>query len=111
VDTTRADEDAPAASDDWAETTATGVGIGSGGSTSEVLTPPGRADQISIYISGTAAFDVTVTWNNTSETYSSNADDDVQEVLPIYYISDGVDVEIVDTSGGANTVDYDMAVI
>jgi len=110
VDTGRNDEDAPAASDDWDELTASGVDIGSGGSITEILTPPGRADQISLFVDGSAAFEVTVTWNNTSETYSSDADDNVKEVLPVFYISDLIDVTITDTSGGPNTVDYDMAV-
>jgi len=110
VDTARTDTDAPAASDDWDEATGSAVDIGSGGLTEETLTPPGRADQVSIHVEGSAAFDVTVTWNNTSETYSSSSGV-VKEVVPVYYISDDVDVTISDTSGGANTVDYDMVVV
>lgn len=110
VDTGQDDQEAPAASDDWDEHTGSAVDIGSGGSTSETLTPPGRADQVMLRVEGSAAFDVTVTWNNTSETYSSSSGV-VKEVVPVYYISDDIDVTITDTSGGANTVDYDMAVV
>jgi len=102
---------APASSDGYDDATGEAVDIGSGGSTTEVLTPPGRADQVSIHVEGGAAFDVTVTWNNTSETYSSDTNNNLKEVLPVYYVSDGVDVQITDTSGGTNTVDYDMAVV
>lgn len=110
VDTARTDTDAPAASDDWDEATGSAVDIGSGGSTTEVLTPPGRADQVMLRVEGSAAFEVSVTWNNTSETYSSSSGV-VDEVVPVYYISDDVDIQVSDTSGGANTVDYDMVVV
>jgi hypothetical protein len=76
----------------------------------ETLTPPGRSDQTSIHVEGTASFDVTVTWNNTAETFSSSSGS-VKEVLPVYFISDDIDVQITDTSGGSNSVDYDMVVV
>jgi len=110
VDTGQGDGDAPAASDDWDEATGAGVGIGSGGSTSETLTPPGRSDQVSIHVEGSAAFEVEVIWSNTKETYSSSSGA-VKEVVPVYFISDGIDITITDTSGGTNAVDYDMAVV
>lgn len=71
VQAARSDEEAPAASDDWDEVTGDSVDIGSGGSTTETLNPPGRADQVAIHVRGSAAFEVDVTWNNTTETYSS----------------------------------------
>lgn len=110
VDTNRSDAEAPAASDDWDEATGSAVDIGSGGSTTETLVPPGRADQVMLRVEGTASFDVQVTWNNTSETFSS-ASGVVAEVLPVNYISDNIDVTITDTSAGANAVDYDMVVV
>lgn len=110
VDTSRTDTEAPAASDDWDEATGSAVDIGSGGSSTEVLTPPGRSDQLMLRVEGTAGFEVDVTFNNTSVTYSST-NGVVDEVRSVVYISDDIDVTITDTSGGANSVDYDMAVV
>lgn len=109
VQTNNQDESAPA-TDDFTEATGSSVSIGSGGSVTETLAPPGRSDQISIHVEGTASFDVVVTWNNTSETFSSGSGV-VKEVLPVYFISDDIDVQITDTSGGANSVNYDMVVV
>jgi len=32
-------------------------------------------------------------------------------VLPVYFISDDIDIGIKDTSNGSNTVDYDITVV
>jgi hypothetical protein len=109
VETSNDDESAPA-TDSYENATATGVNIGSGGSTSLAISPPGRSDQISLHVEGTAAFEVNVDWEATDETYSSSAGV-VKEVLPVYYIDGDINITITDTSGGANSVDFDVAVI
>lgn len=108
VQTNQNNESAPA-TDDYNNASGSSVDISNNGSVTETLTPPGRSDQISIHAEGTAAIDVQVTWNNTEETYSTTGT--LKEVLPVYYIDDDIDVTISDTSGGANTVDYDITVI
>jgi len=107
VQTNNQDESAPA-TDDFRNATASGESIGSGGSETVTLNPPGRSTQLSLYVDATAGIEVTVTWNNTSQTFAANP---VQEVLPVYYIEDPITVQITDVSGGANTVSYDMAVV
>jgi hypothetical protein len=107
VQASEQNEAAPA-TDDFRNATASGESIGSGGSETVTLNPPGRSTQLSLYVDATAGIEVTVTWNNTSQTFAANP---VQEVLPVYYIEDPITVQITDVSGGANTVSYDMAVV
>lgn len=107
---TSSDSESAPATDNFTNVTAAGVDIGSGGSSTEQLDPPGRSEQISIHVEGTSSFEVTVAWENTSESYVSGGGS-VKQVLPVYYIDTLVDITITDTSGGANTVDYDIAVV
>jgi hypothetical protein len=109
VQTSETDESAPA-TDDYTNATASGVDVSNGGTKNVAVTPPGRSDTLSLHVEGTAAFDVVVTWKNTAETYASTGDS-VKEVLPVYYIDGDIDIDITDTSGGSNTVDYDITVV
>jgi hypothetical protein len=107
VQTNNQDESAPA-TDDFTEATGNSVDISNGGNVVESLTPPGRSDQVSIHAEGTATIEVKVRWNNTEQTFSGTT---VREVVPVYFISDAIDVGIQDTSNGSNSVDYDIAVV
>jgi len=101
-------EEATPATDDFTEATGSNVDISNGGSTTETLTPPGRSNQVAFYVEPTAQINVNVEWNNTDKTFSGS---EVEEVVPVYYISDPITITITDTSNGSNTVDYDIAVI
>jgi len=101
------DEAAPA-TDDFTEATGNSVDISNGGNVVESLTPPGRSDQISIHAEGTASLQVKVGWNNTDQTFTGTT---VREVVPVYFISDAIDIDIKDTSGGSNIVNYDITVV
>jgi hypothetical protein len=101
-------DEATPATDDFTEATGNSVDISNGGNVVESLTPPGRSNQVSIHAEGTAQIEVKVRWNNTEQTFSGTT---VREVLPVYFISDGIDVGIQDTSNGSNTVNYDIAVV
>jgi hypothetical protein len=107
VQTNNQDESAPA-TDDFTEATGSAVDISNGGNVVESLTPPGRSDQVSFYVEPTAEVDVNIAWNNTDKTFSGK---EVEQVVPVYYISDPITITITDTSGGSNTVDYDIAII
>jgi len=101
-------EESTPATDNFTEATGNSVDISNGGNVVESLTPPGRSDQVSIHAEGTAQIEVKVRWNNTEQTFSGTT---VREVVPVYFISDAIDVGIQDTSNGSNSVDYDIAVV
>jgi len=104
------DTESPAASDGY-DDDAGSKGIGTDGPASISLTPPARATQLMLRADGDAAFDVSILWEETAKTYSSNANDVVEEVLPVYYISNALNITLTDQSGGNNTVSWDMAVV
>jgi len=101
-------EEATPATDNFTEATGSAVDISNGGNVVETLTPPGRSDQISIHADGSAPLEVKVRWNNTDQTFTGTT---VREVVPVYFISDDIDIGIKDTSNGSNTVDYDITVV
>jgi len=109
VDTGRDDDDAPAASDDYSNFKDS-ADLANGNITAS-LTPPGRSEQVAMRAVGSAAFELTLDYGATTLTFSSDANDIVDQVVPVYFADDEIGVTITDTSGGANQTDVDMMVI
>lgn len=93
---------------------ATGATLHDGTTASDVtesLEVKGRPEDVRVLVQNAdGGFDVTVAFSNTSVSYSGDGTTDVDEQRPVVD-NTTVDITISDTTGAANSVDYDILLI